>query len=382
MSQVDMRMRYKQAYKTAGFQTNRKAEALITSAVIAAQAIPDSFVTLLDSSGAVAQVCSMQDMNVKYQVTDAGQPTARCTCPQGVLHYMCKHVVKVITVSQGYTEAQIIQALGTRAGTSLQGLDKLHSIAASQSPAETQLDPLAQLEDTLALTAEEPEQEAAAASQLVPASAPVPAPSHDQVACQQQVETAVKRMWDMVADNDEMQQHLVSQLNRTEGALSKIQASHQNGSAHPMARLSRVQDTWGNSLARKKVIGLDAGFPKSKRSKTAQQPAAMEAGQTAEPEAEPFSKPKPPRKKLGPRQQIKAAGAAAEQENSSAAANAITMPAARSEAPAKGTSRVRVPNAPKLSKCGTCRHCTHPKLKQGCLWIKQQKALLVAQSTT
>ena len=249
-------MRYKQAYKAAGFQTNRKAEALVTSAVIAAQAIPDSFVNLLDSSGAVAQVCSMQDMNVKYQVTDAGQPTARCTCPQGALHYMCKHVVKVIMVSQGYTGAQIIQALGTRAGTSLQGLGKLHSNTASQ--AETQLDPLAQLEDTLALTAEEPEQEAATASQLVPASAPVPAPSHDSVACQQQVETTVKRMWDMVADNEEMQQHPVSQLNRTEGALSKIQASHQNGSAHPMARLSRVQDTWGNSLARKKVIGLDA----------------------------------------------------------------------------------------------------------------------------
>lgn len=106
-------MRYKQAYKAAGFQTNRKAEGLVTSAVIAAQAIPDSFVTLLDSSGAVAQVSSMQDMNVKYQVTDAGKPTARCTCPQGLLHYMCKHVVKVITLSQGYTGAQVIQALGT-----------------------------------------------------------------------------------------------------------------------------------------------------------------------------------------------------------------------------------------------------------------------------
>ena len=102
--------------------------------------------------------------------------------------------------------------------------------------------------------------------------------------------------------------------------------------------------------------GLDAGFPTSKRSKTAQQPAALETGQTAGPEADPFSKPKPTRKILGPRQQIKAAGAAA-----------------RSEAPAKGTSRVRVPNAPRLSKCGTCRHCTHPKLKQGCLWISSRK---------
>ena len=45
---------------------------------------------------------------------------------------MCKHVVKVISLSQGYTDAQIIQALGTRAGTSMQGLDKLHSNTAAQ----------------------------------------------------------------------------------------------------------------------------------------------------------------------------------------------------------------------------------------------------------
>ena len=40
---------------------------------------------------------------------------------------MCKHVVKVVRLSQGYTAAQISIALGTRAGTSMQGLDKLHS---------------------------------------------------------------------------------------------------------------------------------------------------------------------------------------------------------------------------------------------------------------
>ena len=124
-----MRIRYKQAYKKAGFMTNRKAEGVLTSAVIAAQAIPDSFVELLDSSGAIAHVTSMSDLSVKYQVTDAGGVSAKCNCPQGRLHYMCKHVVKVISLSlsQGYTDAQIIQALGTRAGTSMQGLHKLHT---------------------------------------------------------------------------------------------------------------------------------------------------------------------------------------------------------------------------------------------------------------
>ena len=118
-------------------------------------------------------------------------------------------------------------------------------------------------------------------------------------------------------------------------------------------------------------MGLDAAYPKSKRSTTAAQQAAAEAaGLSAEPGAEPFSRPKPSRAKVGPRQQVKAA---AEQENSSAAAN--TKPDARS----KGASKPKVPKAPKFEKCGTCHHCTHPKLKQGCVWIKQQKALFVAE---
>ena len=246
---------------------------------------------LLDSSGALAYVTSMSDMSVKYQVIDAGKVTAGCNCPQGRLYYMCKHVVKVISLSQGFPDAQIIQALGTRAGTSMQGLDKLHSNTAAQP--QTEVDPLAELEDVFALTCAEPEQEPATA----PMSAPAPAPSHDSAACQKQVQTAVKRMWDMVADNEEMQQHLVSHLNRTEGTLAGIQASHQNGSAHPMARLSKVQDTWGNSLVRRKVMGLDAAYPKSKRSTTAAQQAA--AGLSAEPEAEQFSRPSPQGQRWG-----------------------------------------------------------------------------------
>ena len=117
-------------------------------------------------------------------------------------------------------------------------------------------------------------------------------------------------------------------------------------------------------MVRKKVMGLDATHPKSNRSKTAQQQAAAEAGPSAEPEAELFSKPKPTRAKVGPRQQMKAAD---EQENRSATAN--TMPDARS----KGVSKATLPKAPKFERCETCHHCTHPKLKKVCIWIKQQK---------
>ena len=105
----------------------------------------------------------------------------------------------------------------------MQGLHKLHSNTASQP--QTQVNPLADLEDMFALTSAEPEQEPAAAS------VPVLAPGHDSAACQQQVETTVQRMLGMVANNEELQQPLVSHLNKTEGTLARIQANHQNGSA-------------------------------------------------------------------------------------------------------------------------------------------------------
>ncbi|KAL0029191.1 hypothetical protein WJX79_001351 [Trebouxia sp. C0005] len=60
-TEVDIRIRYKQAYKTAGFETNRKAEGVSTDAMVAAQAIPNSFVELICSSGTVAlhgQTCA------------------------------------------------------------------------------------------------------------------------------------------------------------------------------------------------------------------------------------------------------------------------------------------------------------------------------------
>ncbi|DBA85111.1 TPA: hypothetical protein ACH3X2_005834 [Trebouxia sp. C0005] len=169
----------------------------------------------------------------------------------------------------------------------MQGLDRLHSTTAAQP--QKQLHPLAELEDGHALTSMESEQKAAAAPATAPASASAPAPAHDSVPAPHT--DSGGRMWDMVADNPEMQQHMVSQLDRAEEDLARSQASHQNRSAHRVATLSRVQDTRSNSIARKGVLWLDAGQPKSKRSKTAQQPEAGQAGPSAEAEAEPFSKP-------------------------------------------------------------------------------------------
>ena len=133
--QVEPRIRYKSACKAAGFGTNRKIEERVTAAVIAAHKIPDSYVQLPDSPDSTATVTSMQDSARQYQVTGAGTASARCTCPEGQLHNLCKHMMKVLALREGVSGAEIILAFGTRAGTSQEGLSKLHnSTAAQQQP--------------------------------------------------------------------------------------------------------------------------------------------------------------------------------------------------------------------------------------------------------
>ncbi|KAL3160737.1 hypothetical protein ABBQ32_010647 [Trebouxia sp. C0010 RCD-2024] len=175
----------------------------------------------------------------------------------------------------------------------------------------------------------------------------------------------------MVEDAPEMQLHLLSYVNKTEGALARMQAT-----VHPMApKLSKVKDTWGNSVVRKRTIGLD-GFPKAKR-KAAQ---ATAASQPVEAEAAPFTKPQPARKKTGPRQQARAVAATAEpeQENSSAASN--KQPGAR---PAASASKpVTAPKSQQMRQCGTCTNCLRPHWKKACLTNQALKAQLAAHFTT
>jgi len=84
---------------------------------------------------------------------------------------------------------------------SWQSSDKLHSKIAAWP--HQQLRPLAELNGVLALTSMEQELEQEAAAAPAPASAP--APSHASTACQHHVQTVVGRMWDMDADNLEVQ---------------------------------------------------------------------------------------------------------------------------------------------------------------------------------
>ena len=64
-------------------------------------------------------------------------------------------MAKVNSVSPGLSGAQIIQALGTRAGSTQEGLANLYSKTASEPLPQT--DALTELDSTFALTSSEPE---------------------------------------------------------------------------------------------------------------------------------------------------------------------------------------------------------------------------------
>lgn len=91
-----------------------------------------------------------QDISSKYWVSRAGTAKASSTCPQGQLHYICKHVVKILTTSQGYSAGEIILALGTWAGNSLDAVSNLHCSTPLHCKSET--DALAELDGKIALS--------------------------------------------------------------------------------------------------------------------------------------------------------------------------------------------------------------------------------------
>ena len=359
---MEPRFQCKQAYKAAGFVSNRKQEQAVASAVIAAQRIEDSQVQLLDSTGHAAYVTSMQDSSVKYEVQGAGSAAYSCTCPQGQLHYMCKHVVKVVSMSTGYSGAQIIQALGTRAGSSLQGLDKLHN----SWHTDTAVDGMTQLQERYALVSSD-----TAAKQTDQSRRATQQP-HDSVSCQQQIDTAFKELSDEVAGNAQLQQHLLSQLRQVQGSIVTIKAKHATGTAHPSAVLDRVQDDWGNSLVRKKAV-LD-GFPKQRK----RQKQAGSSDTAAEQVAEPFNKPTAARKKQGPRHQAKLASSG--KENSSAAANAVTD--AHPSVAGAQTSKAKPPRTGQMRRCGECASCLNPTGKKGCLRNRALRDQVAASELT
>ena len=166
-------------------------------------------------------------------------------------------------------------------------------------------------------------------------------------------------------------QHLLSQLNEVHGSIAKSKANTVACTAHPMAVLDRVQDNCGNSLVRKKTVGLD-GFPKQRKRQKAGKPDTA-----AEQEAQLFTKPAAARKKQGPREQAKAAGV--DKENSPAAVKAQSTDNAAVAQDAKAS---KPPKGPSQARCGECPTCRNPRGKKGCLRNKARREALAATTWT
>ena len=83
---------------------------------------------------------------------------------------------------------------------------------------------------------------------------------HDSTSCRQQIEAIGKQLLDEVRGNPEREQQLLNQLLQVQRNIAAIKVSNLSGTAHPMAVISRVQDTQGRLLARKKIKDLDGSY--------------------------------------------------------------------------------------------------------------------------
>ena len=113
--QLDLRVACATIYQEEGYEHNRKQEQLVASAVLASQQIPACSVTFAADPGQPVLVASKHSATTQY----ISSTTQTCNCPQEQLHYPCKHVMKVISMTTGKTGPDIIKALGTWAGTAL-----------------------------------------------------------------------------------------------------------------------------------------------------------------------------------------------------------------------------------------------------------------------
>ena len=149
-------------------------------------------------------------------------------------------------------------------------------------------------------------------------------------------------------------------LKNAEGTVATIQANQTIGTAHSLATVSRVHDTWGNSVVRKDHwVGWFPQVPPLHSSKL----AASQQQQRLQLSAS--------KKKVGSRQQTKASAAQADQEIIPAAAS--VMPTAAPTATAGPSSRP--PKAFRLWRCRECDTCKRPRLTKCCLRSKQQNAV-------
>ena len=380
--QFELRIICSQQSKVSGFTRNRKQEQIVTNAVIAAEQIPDAHVTLPAQAGQPALVKSQQDQSIQYRVTGACTETASCSCPQGALGYFCKHRVKVIAQLSGCKQQDIVLFLGTWAGSSRGGMQRL----LQRSDTDAQPDSWTQLTENLQLEheAQQHEQDASCTTSMQLASA---GPSASQLSKTSDADMLAQfnKLLDQSRGNADLRNILLNKLNQAEGSFQQLASRSLAGLSQPAQAIGKVQDGLNDSTVRLKsaLEGLIKGQRKSK------EPAARIDVSSLPPVA-PLPKPQPSRKKRSFAQLLSSSKQDGK-ENSNAAANipaAPIRPAATTAAQAVGPSTVtsavldiagpeaavskqaephRPSRQPRVRRCGLCKNCLKPKNKQACL---------------
>lgn len=124
----DVINRYDYTYfrKKNGFVTNKKSRALMVSALVQAQTIPDTNVQLSLDLGGPAYVRSSKRPHLRYAVYNPCTEWAICECVHSQRGNICKHQLKVLRmVRPDLAEGNIARYLGTLRGTSHSGLHQL-----------------------------------------------------------------------------------------------------------------------------------------------------------------------------------------------------------------------------------------------------------------
>ncbi|KAL3150070.1 hypothetical protein ABBQ38_013416 [Trebouxia sp. C0009 RCD-2024] len=317
--EFDLRVRCASSYKQEGYQHNRKKEQLVASAVIASQ---HSSVTLA--------ACATQPAHVDQ------------------LHYPCKHVMKIISMTTGKSGPEIILALGTWAGTELGGLAQLQS-----DECMAQLKVNFMLDDAEPAEAAQPDSTGTAADtepagKVVNDSSEAPAINAEPDANAAMSDDKLDELYQMLKSSSAAQPELRHQLvtHMRQCLRLDIPSSH----THEEAR---------NSLVR---LASFVENPLAKRAKPAQ---TAESQADAVDQPAPSAKPKPKSKKRTFAQQL--ADKVGNKENTSAASNSqpaqlplqVAVEAAAKPAPAK--------RQPRQQRCMGCKACLNRATgKQGC----------------
>lgn len=153
----------------------------------------------------------------------------------GSLGRIRKHVIKVIGIMTNSSGADIVLSLGTWAGTSRGGIDKLRQ----HGNHDSQQDSFTQLVDSFGLELEAEEyQDRVRNSKLVSHSnSPAPQSTAQE---DEQILAQVRRLLEQTSDSREMRDIFISRLNQTEGFLMEFASRSFTGLEQLLLRRFRM----------------------------------------------------------------------------------------------------------------------------------------------